>query len=392
MSQALRNTYWLLIRNLALSITLSAFTTRGTARADGATVPNKHSSELIYVGSQDRAIYALRFDSSTGDLSQLGAMAADLRATYLLAHPQKPILYAVNDEKTEIGSVTAFRVDPSTAALSKLNQVTSGGAGTTHLFLDASSSTMLAANFGGGSTSSISIRPDGTLGELVSTIHATGTGPHRRQAAAHNHGAVLDPTGRYALVTDLGADRVFVYAFDGKTHSLLPDGAAHPRSFAAPPGSGPRHVVLGAAGRFAYVINELTAEVMVLRWNSKLGTLTHVQTLSIGAPGFTGEKSGAEIATSADKRFLYAADRGGNALVVLRIDKNSGRLTTVERVPSGGTKPWGFALHSSGKWLLVANQASGNISTFRVDVSTGKLRNVEHSVALPAPVAVAFVN
>ena len=347
--------------------------------------------ELVYVGMQERQIRALRFDAATGTLTALGVVAEGLRSTWSLAHPKLPVLYAVDDDNTREGSVTAFAVHPQTGALTRINEVASDGSGTTYLSLDAASMTLLAANFGGGSSSSIALQPDGSLGTRVSTIKETGSGPHRRQTSAHAHGIVIDPTGRYALVADLGADRVFVYGFDRTTRELSRDDSANPAPYVATPGSGPRHIAFGADGRIAYLLSELTAEIVALRWDATRGTLVPLQVQAVSSSAFEGVRSGAELAVSRDGRFVYVADRGENTMVVYRVAAASGELSLVQRVPSGGERPWHFAIHDSGKWMLVANQRSGRINVFAVDPASGKLTDTGHAADVPSPVSLTFV-
>lgn len=57
-----------------------------------------------------------------------------------------------------------------------------------------------------------------------------------RQEAPHPHEAILDPTQRYLLVPDLGADQVHVFAIDDKTTKLTPVAP-----LVTVPGYGPRH-------------------------------------------------------------------------------------------------------------------------------------------------------
>jgi 6-phosphogluconolactonase len=329
----------------------------------------------------------MRFDTSTGALTTIGPVANGLRPTWTLAHPTLPILYAVDDDSTREGTVTAFSVDRSSGALKKINQVGTGGKGATHLWFDAPSGTLFVANFASAVTSSIAVNQDGSLGTLVSAIQATGSGPHRRQASAHAHSTAIDPTGRFAIAPDLGADRVFVYAFDRATHQLTVDPA---RAFAAPPGSGPRHLVFGKDGRLAYLIDELTAEVMTLRWDASQGTLALAQTLPLNAPDFTGTKSAAEIALARDGRFVYVANRSDNTINVYCVDA-AGTLSLVQRAPAGGDVPWSFAIHPSGNWLLVANQRSAGVTVLKIDVGSGKLTATGVAVATPAPVNISFI-
>ncbi|SDD65494.1 6-phosphogluconolactonase [Massilia sp. PDC64] len=343
-------------------------------------------AELVYVGTQGREVYALRFDPGSGALAAIGPVAQGARSTWTVAHPHLPVLYAVDDDNARPGRVIAYAIDRATGALAMAGAVSAGGNGTTFLALDATARTLLAANFASGSVSSIALDPDGRLGALVSTRVETGSGPHRRQAGAHAHSALADPSGRFVLVPDLGADRVFVYAFDRITRVLAPRG-----DFAVAPGSGPRHLAFGADGRFAYLVNELTAQLMVLRWHADDGRLAFVQSVAMDDAAFAGQPSGAEVAASADGRFVYAANRGDNALLVYRVDAATGMLAPVQRVPSGGQAPWSFTLHASGRWLLVAHQKSGTVNVFGIDPASGLLADSGRSAAVPAAVSVTVV-
>jgi 6-phosphogluconolactonase len=358
-----------------------------TAPESGQTNP----VGLVYVGMDGAQMHALRFDASAGTLTKIGPVADVPKPRWAVAHPQLPMLYAATDGNGKDGSVVAFSVNRETGALTKVSEVAAGGAGTTHLWLDAPSMTLFAANFGGGTTSSFAVDRDGSLGALVSTIKSIGSGPHRRQTSPHAHGAEVDPSGHYVLVSDLGADRVFVYGFDRATHVLFPDNTTQPRSFAVPAGSGPHHTAFGLGGRFVYLLNELTADITTLRWDAAQGRLSLVQSLPISSPEFQGAKSGSEVVVSPDGRFVYVSNRGENMLVVYRVNPDSGALSQIQRTSSGGEVPWSMAIHSSGKWLVVANQRSNKVNLFRIDPASGMVSDTGQSVDSPTPVSVTFV-
>jgi 6-phosphogluconolactonase len=67
---------------------------------------------------------------------------------------------------------------------------------------------------------------------------------------------------------------------------------------------------------------------------------------------------------------------------------NDGKLTILKHVPTEGNWPRNFAFDPSGKYLLVANQRSHNITVFRLEngipVFTGK------ELKIPAPVCIEF--
>lgn len=357
-----------------------------------ASTPRYPRSEFVYVGTMDSQIRALRFDPSNGELTLIGPVEGGLRSTWLLAHPRKPLLYSVDDHNNAEGSITAFAVDRRSGALKKVNDVATQGMGTTYMWLDRPSMTLLAANYNSGSVSTVALDRDGSVGALLSNVKETGSGPSRRQASAHAHSVAIDPSGRYALVPDLGADRVFIYDFDRENHVLSPQEKGGPAPFVTPPGTGPRHLVFGPDGRFVYLISELSAEIMVLGWDASAGRLSLVQTLALSSEGFAGVKSGAEIAVSSNGHFVYALNRAENTVQVYKVGARTGMLSEIQRTPSGGTRPWGFAIDSSGKWMLVENQQSGQVNVFEIDAASGKVSNTGESVNIPAPVSIAFVH
>lgn len=354
-------------------------------------MPPCDGAELAYVGTDGKGLRALSFDACAGRLAMLGSMADLPKPRWVLAHPQLPLLYVAVDGGGEEGRVLAFTLDRSSGGLKLLNEIGAGGAGTTHLSLDMASQTLLAANFGGGSVSSIALGSDGSLGPRASTLKASGSGPHRRQTSPHAHGVSVDLSGRYALVADMGADRVFVYGFERSNRQLLSDAAEPPRAFVAPAGSGPRRAVFGHAGNVVYVLNELSAEILVLRWDATSGRLSALQSLPVSSAGFAGVKSASELALSRDGRFVYVADRGESTLQVYRVHPDSGELALLQRLPSGGDSPWAFDIHPSGRWLLVANYRSQSLNLFSVDAESGLLADTGESLGSPGPVSVLFV-
>jgi 6-phosphogluconolactonase len=134
----------------------------------------------------------------------------------------------------------------------------------------------------------------------------------------------------------------------------------------------------------------LSADIHVLRWDARSGTLAPVQTLSTDTPDFAGTKSVAEVAVSKDGRFVYVSNRGESTIVVYATDPRTGVLRLVERVPSGGENPWAFALHPDGRWMIVANQRSDNLALFRVDPATGRLTDTGQKLAVVKPVNISF--
>ena len=369
------------------SLLLAALSLGVLAGCASTPAPACAPAALAYVGTDGGQVQALRLDACAGTLADLGPVAQLTKPRWFVANPTLPIVYVANDVAGKDGSVIAYGVNRDTGALTRINEVDAGGIGTTHLWLDAPSSTLIAANFFSGSATSLAVNTDGSVGALASTVKETGSGPHKRQTKAHAHGIALDPTGRWALVSDLGADRVFVYGFDRASRALAPASDEH--AYAVAPGSGPHHSAFSPDGRFVYTLDELTADVQVLRWDAAAARLSAVQSLAIGSADYKGGKSGAELLVSRDGRFVYVEDRGENTIVAYARDAATGQLSLLQRVASGGDKPWALAIDPSGRWMLVANAAK--VSLFRIDAAAGTLSDTGQSVASVTPLSIGFM-
>ena len=346
-----------------------------------------------YTGGASRGIYLLELDRSSGRFVSDPVLAGETEnPSFLALHPNGRYLYAVNELRTfegkPTGTVSAFAVDPATGRLTFLNRQISEGTDPCWVVVDAAGKNVLVANYTSGTVAVLPLSPDGHLQPASSVRRGSGSGPVRaRQEGPHAHTVVLDAASRFALWTDLGADRVRVDRFDAAAGTLEPN---DPEGLSLEPGSGPRHLAWHPSGRAVYVLNELSATVSTLGFDAGRGSLELAQTLSARADGASAENTAAEIAVSPDGRFLYTSNRGDDDLAVFAIDGASLQLAPAGRVPSGGRGPRSFALDPSGRWLVTANQGSGSLVVFRLDPATGLPVAVGPPVAVPEPACVIF--
>ncbi len=137
------------------------------------------------------------------------------------------------------------------------------------------------------------------------------------------------------------------------------------------------------------MLSELKDTVTTFRWDASKGTLESTDSLSALPAGYTGPKSGAEIAVHPSGKFLYASNRGHDSIAIFSIAAD-GKLSASGHEPTRGKTPRNFAIDPTGKFLLAANQDSSNITVFRIDEKTGKLTAVGDPVAVPTPVCILF--
>jgi 6-phosphogluconolactonase len=327
------------------------------------------------------------FDTDTGVLTTPQLAVEAVQPAFFVIHPDGRHLYTVN--AGEPGGISAYSIDPAGARLTLINQVPSGGGEPAYVSLDQTARFVLVANYNGGNIAAFALKPDGGIGARTAFVQHTGRSVNpRRQSAVHPHSIIVDPTNHFALVADLGLDKLFVYRFDDRTGALTPNA---PPFAAVKSGSGPRHVKFHPNGRWAYLINEMGRSVTALNWDSARGALTEFQTISTLPADFNGTSTCAEVLVHPNGRFLYGSNRGHDSIAVFAIDPASGLLTPVEYVPTQGRTPRNFAFDPTGKWIICANQDSNNAVVFRVDDATGRLTQTGQPVPAPYPFCERFL-
>jgi 6-phosphogluconolactonase len=104
------------------------------------------------------------------------------------------------------------------------------------------------------------------------------------------------------------------------------------------------------------------------------------------------EASCADIHLTPDGSYLYASNRGDiNNLAIYSVDQETGMLALVGHQSVKGKTPRGFAIDPTGTFLLVANQGTDQVITFRIDPSSGKLIDIGIETSVPAPVCIKFL-
>ena len=357
----------------------SAAPTRALVCFGSYSTPDKESVHLFQLNLQD------------GSLKKLNAVDGLSNPSFLKIHPNGEYLYTVNEVSTfdgkKSGGVTAFALDVNGGKLNKINQQPSGDTGPCHLTVDATGKYVLVAHYGGGSTSVLPIKIDGSVGAVVSQIKHKGSSVHSRQKAPHAHAVHVGPNNKFAFAPDLGIDKVLVFSFDEKTGAIAEtkfDGAK------LEPGSGPRHFGFHPDGKFAYVINEIKQTVTAFRYNAKRGRLRTLQTLST-VPHPVDGNSTAEVLVHPTGQFLYGSNRGHNSIAMFRINEKNGKLTALGHESTRGSTPRNFGIDPTGQFLLAANQQSDNVAVFRINQETGKLKFTGNEIKLSKPVCVRMI-
>ncbi|WP_258525817.1 lactonase family protein [Paenibacillus sp. YN15] len=342
-----------------------------------------------YAEAEEDGVYVCLFHPEHGELTVTDRIQSLKNPTFLDVDPEKRILYVLSEGQTggRSGVAAAFSIDPEKGKLTGLNRERTVDSPICHIQLDKSRRCLFTASYHGGLVGVNAVLEDGRIGPSAQVIAHTGSSILPAQTQARAHSVFVDPDNRFAVVCDLGMDKIVSYRIDPEGPSLT-----EAASVELPPGSGPRHFAFHPKLAMGYSINELSSTITVFRYDRTSGVLTPVQTVSTLPGDFTGESATADIHISGDGRFLYGSNRGHDSIAVFAVSLADGTLTPVEYIPTQGGHPRNFALSLDDRLLLAANRDGNNIVVFNRDGETGRLSANGRSLTLPKPVCIKFAD
>jgi len=185
---------------------------------------------------------------------------------------------------------------------------------------------------------------------------------------------VMDINGWNLYAVNPAVNKLGVYVVDPENGTLSLPNIPSPET-----GEGPVAIALDPAGRFSFVANAKDNTVSVF---------THVRMKSpamnpINSTGssFVVGKNPVALAVDPTGKFLIVANKDSNNLSVFTIHFHEGRLESVKGSPfKAGNSPVSVATHPSGKFVYVLNEGSGDISSYRIDPLKGELSVLKYRV------------
>lgn len=329
------------------SKTVTAFVAdvnRGTLQAQGTPVPTTDNPEQLTVHPNGRFVYVADFDDQSGattsrvdvfavqadgGLSAAGGAPVNLgpSATDARIDPSGRFLYVSYKTigNTPTGTVIVFRIDPATGALTEASRITTGECPAAEA-IDPTGRFLYTIDTATFQVSAFAIDTgDGALTPIGHYALASGLTPES---------VAIDPSGRnlYVAASAGGTNPGAVQGFtiDAAT------GALTPQATSSVAGVWPQSIAFDPSGRFAYVVNQVSADVDV-----------------------------------------YPVDRDG------LLAPSAGRV-------SADNSPMQIDVDPSGRFVYVANRYSSDLSMYRINDDTGLLDPLGN-IATPAPRALAFL-
>lgn len=347
---------------------------------------SKHDkTHMMYTGTytngEGKGIYAFSYDDKDGILQPMGIAAEAGNPSYLTLSGDGKYLYSVME--ADGGAVASYAVNNSDMKLDFISSQSTEGKGPCYILLDSTGKYLYAANYSDGKLSMFPVDDKGRIGMLSCLISHSGCGPDQgRQDGPHAHCVTETPDGKYLCAVDLGIDKIMVYEILRESGKLnLSD------EIIIKAGSGPRHMTFHPNGKFAYLVTELTSEVIVFSYNISSG-FNEIQTISTLPDGYTEDNFCSSIKASPSGKYLYAANRGHDSIAVFRIDDETGMIKMSGCHAVEGKFPRDFEIDPSEKYLYVANQNSDSITQF--EIVEDRLEFTGNTINIPNPACIKF--
>lgn len=329
-------------------------------------------------------VFALdpRLDPDGQRWRHLATTPAD-NPSYLVMDAAQRTLYVAHGA---MPSISAYRFEAASGALTLLGVQDAGGVNPVHLVLTPDGRHLLAANYSSGTLAALPILANGALGPPCHRLQLAGRpGPvASEQKGPHPHNMPLSPRGRWLVVPDKGLDRIFVVQF-------APDagGFSIATQTIVPAGEGPRHARFHPTLPRLYVNHELTGRVVTYAFDDRNGGLRRLGEVAGLPVGFEGWNASGDMVMSPSGTRLYVSNRGHDSIAEFPIDAATGRLDSPRWRPSGGRFPRFLTLSPDDGFLYAANQDGGLIARHRLG-SDGALGEIDLRVKTGSPACIVF--
>ena len=337
-----------------------------------------------------------QYNESDGTLTYVDTVRTDLCAGQMCIDHRRGVLYAIDEAQNSPafamqgggGRVVAFSIDRESGRLTELGaEQPTFGTLTTYAALDGRGEFLVVANHGDKQAITKTARdPDGTYrvvtdfsevnavlyplagdGAVLPACDMIPFAPDRSQYPARIaclHSVYFAHDGEHCIMTNMKQDQIMMLRVNREKKKLEICDVLD-----CPKGNWPRYGAFHPTRPLFYLNNEHGHEINVVRYSGdwKLEIIQTVKTAPEGGyPKTPKAAAQTEIRISADGRFVYNVIRGVHQATVLAVDKETGLLELVQRIQLRGEGPRDFDISPDGRFLLIGNLESGEVSTVAV--------------------------
>ncbi|KAJ6130582.1 Cytochrome cd1-nitrite reductase-like C-terminal heme d1 [Penicillium capsulatum] len=349
----------------------------------------------LYAASYAGSVTSLDFSRPDGLSTVSQTTDCGSSPSWLMLDSPNSVLYCL-DEALEAsnGTITTLRTHPN-GTLTKIAHLKTLAGPVMSAMYSAPGipkrKFFAVAHYTGSSITTYSVDPVQGLFEHAQTFtyHMAAPGPvASRQDSPHPHGVVVDPTGRFVLVPDLGADVVRIFHVNPSTAHLEPM-----EPLVLNPGSGPRHGVFWtprgsnstSSDVYFYLVQELSSGLSGFRVTYPGNGISFHKIYEGSTYGNGSSPAGskaAEIAISPENNHIVVSNRLDNTFGLKKdsfavflcadtIGKRFEKVSFLGLYPAHGSSPRHFSIASTQNLVAVALESSQSVAVARWDKRVG---------------------
>ena len=311
-----------------------------------------------YTNGSSKGIHIYDVDVEEG-LLHLRKVVPVHNSSYITRSRNMKYLYSIADE-----GVMAYAIQPD-GDLKPINKIDINGMRGCHMSVDLEGKYLFVAGYHDGKVTVIHTHQDGRLGSLMDDVFHKGIGAvNERSFRPHVCCVRVTPDNRFLCAVDNGIDQIVLYKINHMYNKLQKVDILRMGREA-----GPRSIHFSRRGRFAYVLCEILNVVRVYSYKVVDGypEFELIQEISTLSDERDPHDAASSLRISYDGEYLFCSTAGDDSVACYQIEHESGMLTRLFSLPISGMYPKDIALFPDQKHLAVVNNASGTITTFRID-------------------------
>lgn len=341
-------------------------------------------TEKILLGTYTRGasegIYEANLNLDSKCIEDVKLLVAAGNPTYLTMNAAGTVIYSIVAEDGQ-GGIMSLVYEGNQWV--RRTAILEDGPAPCYLSYDEKRQFIYTANYHAGKVQVYRTDETGDL-NLLDTVQHQGSSIHENQKSPHAHFIQAARNGEYILACDLGTDEIYTYEVSeaGKL--------TEKHRISVKPGTGPRHLIFHPYLDKAYIVGELSSEILVANYTASTGEFKIVDTVPTIPATFTDWNSGAAVRISSNGKYLYVSNRGHNSIAAFKVVYD-GALELIAYYPTEGETPRDFNLNETEDFIIVGHQDSDYLTLFERDGKTGELSKIPGQFSAPEVVCVQFI-
>lgn len=305
--------------------------------------------------------------------------------SFLVSDQERGVLWAITEPETG-GDMLSFGVEEN-GSLQKRSTAVTGADAPCHLTVDQVNRVALVSHYHGACVSLLALDDNVRLIRSVAQfIPQPLPGRNAIATPPRPHSSLRIVTDE-VLVADAGLDLMLLCRLVGTGEAA---GMELLHSLQLPQGTGPRHMAWRESTGTGYVSNQNVGSVTVIeRVQSRHGPSLRLRSIVESGSLGRADSIPSEISLNPGGTALYMANRLDNSLSVFGVDRN-GDIQLHSTVDVQGTNPRHFRLTNDGGMLLIANQDSDEVTSFRVSTDGLAVEWTGQRLEVATPTCVTF--